>query len=59
MTAALTGYADRALLDEISGSRTIGKPFDARELAETLAHALSKVEQPVVQRAGWGARTAV
>ena len=36
----VTGYADRAALNGIGGSRTIGKPFNVRELAETVAAAL-------------------
>ena len=38
----VTGYADQALLDGIGESQTLGKPFEARELGETIAHALTR-----------------
>ena len=45
----VTGYADRAALEDIGETRTIGKPFDIRELAETVAAALTGCDRGRVQ----------
>jgi signal transduction histidine kinase/ActR/RegA family two-component response regulator len=55
----VTGHADLALLEGVSKSHTVGKPFDIRELAEIVADALTGGPERMVPEKQANSRTAV